>query len=94
MWPRAGFNGARMYCSSGLGLVNSFQYSKDYQNIKLIPTCKIQKGYSIAANISNLRQAVDKFKRNNFPFGKNFKFSTEFKLKIQEAIPIWIWCEF
>jgi hypothetical protein len=23
----------------------SFQYSKDYPNIKLIPTCKIRKGY-------------------------------------------------
>jgi hypothetical protein len=26
----------------------------------------------------------DKFKRNNFPFGKKFKFPTEFELQIQE----------
>jgi hypothetical protein len=28
---------------------------------------------------------VDKFKGNNFPIGKKFKFLTEFELKIPEA---------
>jgi hypothetical protein len=27
---------------------------------------------------------VDKFKRNNFPFGKKFKFPTEFDLKFRK----------
>jgi hypothetical protein len=40
-WPRASFNGARSYYSSGPGPVNSFLYSKDYPNIKLIPACKM-----------------------------------------------------
>jgi hypothetical protein len=39
-------------------------------------------------------QDVDKFKRNNFAFGKKFKFPTKFVLKIQEAKQGWIWFEF
>jgi hypothetical protein len=41
-----------------------------------------QKGTSRAPKISNLYMVADKFKRNNFPFGKKFKFPTEFELKI------------
>jgi hypothetical protein len=41
-----------------------------------------------AGQISKLFQAVDKFKRNNFPFGKDFKSSTKFELKIQEVMRI------
>jgi hypothetical protein len=33
--------------------------------------------------ISQLYQGVETFKRNNFPFGKKFKFLTDFELKIQ-----------
>jgi hypothetical protein len=34
------------------------------------------------------------FKRDNFPFGKKFKFPIEFELKIQEGNYIGIWFEF
>jgi hypothetical protein len=87
--PRAGFNGAGPYCSSGLGPINSFQYSKDYPNINLIQLAKYEKGTSIAPNISKHCLAVEKFKRNNFSFGKDFIFPRQFKLKIREAIAIW-----
>jgi hypothetical protein len=33
-WSQAGCNRARPYCSSRLGLVNSFQYSTEYPNIQ------------------------------------------------------------
>jgi hypothetical protein len=34
---------------------------------------------------SQLYQGVETFKRNNFPFGKKFRFPTDFELKIHEA---------
>jgi hypothetical protein len=37
---------------------------------------------------------VDKLKRNNFPFGEEFKFQMDFETKIQETNPIWIWFKF
>jgi hypothetical protein len=42
----------------------------------------------MVSQISKVWQEVDKFKRNNFPFGKDFKSPTEFELKIQEIIHI------
>jgi hypothetical protein len=42
----------------------------------------------MVSKISTLCQAVDKFKRNNFPFGKDNKSPAEFELKIQEIIHI------
>jgi hypothetical protein len=36
----------------------------------------------------------DKFKRSNFPFGKEFEFQMDFELKIQEANEIWMQIEF
>jgi hypothetical protein len=42
----------------------------------------------MVSKISTLCQAVDKFKRNSFPFGKDFKSPTKFELKIQEVIHI------
>jgi hypothetical protein len=35
--------------------------------------------------ISNLGMVVEYFTRNNSPFGKKFKFTKEFELKIQEG---------
>jgi hypothetical protein len=34
---------------------------------------------------AQLYQGVETFKRNNFPFGKKFKFPTDIELKIQKA---------
>jgi hypothetical protein len=34
---------------------------------------------------SQLYQGVETFKRNNFPFGKKFKFLTDIELKIQQG---------
>jgi hypothetical protein len=46
---------------------------------------KYEKDTFIVTRFSKLCQGVDKFKRNNFPFGKNFKFQMDFGLKIQES---------
>jgi hypothetical protein len=54
----------------------------------MIRASKIQKGTSKVSQISKPCQAIEKFKRNNFPFGKDFKFPLEFELKIQEVIHI------
>jgi hypothetical protein len=75
--------------SSGPGLVNLFQYSNYFPiafNWSVLQ--KYKKGTSKVLQISKHWQAVDKFKRNNFPFGKDFKSPTEFELKIQEVICI------
>jgi hypothetical protein len=49
---------------------------------------------SCTPKFSKLYHGVETFKRNNFPFGKKFKFPTDIELKIQEANLIWIWFEF
>jgi hypothetical protein len=43
---------------------------------------------SLSPKISKLSRLADKFKWNNFTFGKKFKFPTEFELQNQEANPI------
>jgi hypothetical protein len=40
---------------------------------------------SYSPTFSKLYQVVDNFKRDNFTFGKKFKFSTEFELKNWEV---------
>jgi hypothetical protein len=40
---------------------------------------------SSTPKFSKLYHGVETFKRNNFPFGKKFKFPTDIELKIQEA---------
>jgi hypothetical protein len=40
--------------------------------------------------ISKLGQVIDRFKMNIFPFGKRFKFSTQFEWKIQGLNYFWI----
>jgi hypothetical protein len=54
----------------------------DFQLIKLT---KFETSTSATPNIFKLGIVVDKLKRNIFPFGKMFKFSIEFELKIQET---------
>jgi hypothetical protein len=44
--------------------------------------------------IPKVCKVEDNFRRNNFPFGKKFKFLTELELKIQESKQNWIWFEF
>jgi hypothetical protein len=38
---------------------------------------------SLPQKIGKLCMVVDKWKRNNFPFGNEFKFPAEFEIKIQ-----------
>jgi hypothetical protein len=54
-----------------------------FQNIKLLLDFKY-KSCTSPPKITNFGHVVDKFKRNNFTFGKEFKFPTKFQLKIQE----------
>jgi hypothetical protein len=56
---------------------NLFQYF-NYSEL-----AKYENYNSFYPKISKPGQVVDKLKRNNFPFGKKFKFPTPFELKIQ-----------
>jgi hypothetical protein len=53
-----------------------------------------EKGTSRAQKNSKLYMAEYKFKRSNFPFGKEFKFPIEFEVKIKEANLLSKWFEF
>jgi hypothetical protein len=59
---------------------NSFPIISNYIKLAKYESCT-----SCSAKFSQLYQGVVIFKRNNFPFGKKFKFPTDFELKIQEA---------
>jgi hypothetical protein len=47
----------------------------------MIKLPKYEKGTSRASTISKLGKVGDKFKNNNFPFRKDFKFQTDNELK-------------
>jgi hypothetical protein len=65
--------------SSVPGPVNLFQCSKYFPiTFKLSELQKYKKGTFKVSQISKLCQALDKFKRNKFPFGKDFKSPTGF----------------
>jgi hypothetical protein len=49
---------------------------------------------SLSPQIAKLCMVVDKWKRNNFPFGTNFKIKTDFELQIQEETGFEIWLGF
>jgi hypothetical protein len=81
--------------------VSLFQWVGPKSTIKIfsnIQSCSDLKKYkscnSCSPKKSNFCQAVDKIKKNNFPFGKKLKFQMYFELKIQEANQILIWFEF
>jgi hypothetical protein len=59
--------------------------SNEFPTITLIQNCKIGKEY--LQSLKNLQTlvVVDKLKRNIFPFGKKFKFQTDFEIKTQES---------
>jgi hypothetical protein len=78
----------------GLAWLNLFNYSKDFQISNQFKFAKYENGTYVTQKISNLCMLEDKFKRNNFPSGKKFKFPTKCELQIQETNPIWIWFEF
>jgi hypothetical protein len=61
--------------SGGPGPVNLFQIFKVFPNcIQMINHQKYKKGNSIVPKIYKLCQTVDTFIRNNFTFGKDYKF--------------------
>jgi hypothetical protein len=53
--------------------------------IQMIKFQKYKNSTSKVPKPCKLCQGVDKFRRNNHSFGKDFKFPTEFELKIEEA---------
>jgi hypothetical protein len=53
-------------------LFQLFETTSSLQNTKVVPP---------APKFSQLYQGVETIKRNNFPFGKQFKFKTDFELK-------------
>jgi hypothetical protein len=68
--------------SGGPSPVNLFQFFKVFPNcIPLINHEKYIKCTFRVLKNSKLCEVVDKFKRNNFTFGKDFKFLTKFELK-------------
>jgi hypothetical protein len=70
----------------GLNILFQYFYYSKFEKYK---SCT-----SYSPNFSRLYQVVDNFKRDNFTFGKMFKFPTEFELKIWELNCIWIWFKF
>jgi hypothetical protein len=71
---------ARAVLCSGPGPINLFQKSKYFPiAFKWSELQKYETGTSKVSQISKPCQAVDKFKRNNFPFGKDFKFLAAFE---------------
>jgi hypothetical protein len=75
-WALGGFRLAAWYCCNGPVLV---QYPNNFFTFKV---AQYETGTSTTPKICNLGIVLDKFKRNNFTFGKKFKFPTEFELKI------------
>jgi hypothetical protein len=64
------------------GLNILFQYFS-YSKFEKYKSCT-----SRSLNFSKLYQVVDNFNRDNFPFGKKFRFPIAHELKIQERKPI------
>jgi hypothetical protein len=60
----------------GLNILFQYFYYSKFEKCK---SCT-----SFPPNFSKLLQVVDNFKRDNFTFGKKFKFPTKFELKIWE----------
>jgi hypothetical protein len=61
---------------------------------KLQQVCKIQNALLCCSKFSKLCMRVYWIFVHNIPFGRKFKFQTEFELKIQEANCFWIWDKF
>jgi hypothetical protein len=56
-----------------------------FQGISNAPSSKIQIVTFLKSKIFKFDMVVEYLKRNNFPFGKKFKFPIQFELKFQDA---------
>jgi hypothetical protein len=78
----SGPNRKRAALCSGPGPINLFNNQSIFQLHSNDQASKIQKGHLLGSKNFQTLPGVGKFNKNNFPFGKGFKFPTEFELKI------------
>jgi hypothetical protein len=79
-----------LVCRSGTAALGRAQFNIQtiFQIFKHFKIAQYETSTYQTPKNSKLGKVKDKFKRNNFPFGKKFKFPTEFELKIQKRKPI------